>query len=210
MSRKLNVLVACECSGIVRDEFLKLGHYAISCDILPCDRPGEHHQGDVRELLEGNFWDLMIAHPPCTHLSVSGARWATDHWVKKQNHPEGGYWHDGSMKRLLQIEALEFVKALVNAPIPKICIENPVSIISSRIRKPDQWIQPWQFGHGETKKTGLWLKNLPNLTPTRIVKGREDRIHKMTPSEDRGKLRSITYTGIAKAFAKQWGGKVDE
>ena len=161
------------------------GHDAWSCDILPTDIPGKHYQGDVRDILE-NGWDMMICHPPCTHLAVSGAR-----------------WFKGKVAE--QTEALSFVRTLLDAPIPRIALENPVSIISSRIRKPDQTIQPWQFGHGETKATCLWLKNLPKLVPTNVVDGREARIHKMPPSPDRWKLRSKTYQGIADAMADQWG-----
>ena len=181
----MNVLVACEFSGTVRDAFTARGHYALSCDLLPSETPGEHYQGNVRDIL-GDNWDLMIAHPPCTHLAVSGARWFKD-------------------KQKEQKEALEFVIELMEAPIPKICIENPISIISTRIRKPDQIIQPWMFGHGETKATCLWLKNLPKLIPTDIVDGREPRIHNMPPGPDRWRERSRTYQGIAQAMAKQWG-----
>lgn len=182
----MKVLVACEYSGTVRDAFIRLGHDAMSCDLLPTDVPGPHYQGDVTDIL-GDGWDLMVAHPPCTHLAVSGARW----------------FH---LKQAEQAEALEFVRLLLNAPIERIALENPISIISSRIRKPDQVIQPWQFGHGETKATCLWLKGLPKLMPTDIVSGRENRIHKMPPSPDRWKKRSTTYAGIAKAMAEQWGG----
>lgn len=181
----MKVLVACEYSGVVRDAFSKLGHQVWSCDLLPTDNPGNHMQGDVIDALCLG-WDLMIAHPPCTHLAVSGARWFKN-------------------KKDEQKEALSFVQTLMNAPIPKICIENPVSIISTRIRKPDQIIQPWMFGHGETKTTCLWLKNLPKLKATNIVSGRSDRIHKMPPSKDRWKLRSLTYKGVAEAMASQWG-----
>ena len=184
----LKVLVACEYSGRVRDAFTHMGHFAMSCDLLPTDTPGLHYQGDVFEIIGGG-WDIMIAHPPCTHLAVSGAK----HFAAKQTSG-------------VQQEALEFVRQLLDAPIPKIALENPISIISSRIRKPDQIIQPWQFGHGETKATCLWLKGLPKLTPTNIVEGRDDRIHKMPPSPDRWKLRSTTYQGIADAMAAQWGG----
>ena len=180
----LRVLVACEYSGTVREAFKDLGHYAMSCDLLDTEIPGEHYKGDVRDILFDG-WDIMIAHPPCTHLAVSGARWFKD-------------------KQREQAEALEFVGLLMNAPIPRIAIENPISIISSRIRKPDQIIQPWQFGHGETKSTCLWLKNLPKLEPTNIVEGREQRIWKMPPSKDRWKERSRTFTGIAEAMASQW------
>ncbi len=183
----MNVLIACEYSGTVRDVFIAAGHNALSCDLLPSERPGPHFHGDVAGLLNGN-WDLLIAHPPCTHLAVSGAR----HFPAKIA--------DGR-----QQAALDFVRLLMNAPIPRIAIENPVSIISSRIRKPDQIIHPWQFGHGETKTTCLWLKNLPRLTPTQIVSGREPRIHRMPPSSDRWKERSRTYPGIAAAMADQWG-----
>lgn len=186
----MKVLVACEYSGVVRDAFIRAGHDALSCDLLPTDAPGPHYRGDVRDIL-GNGWDLMIAHPPCTHLAVSGARW----FQEKQQE---------------QAEALEFVRLLLNAPIHRIALENPVSIISSRIRKPTQIIQPWQFGHGETKATCLWLKNLPKLQPTDIVAGRESRIHKLPPSPDRWKIRSMTYPGIAEAMATQWGAEQEE
>ncbi len=181
----MRVLIACEYSGRVRDAFLALGHDAMSCDLLPTDVEGPHHMGDVTELLHMG-WDLMIAHPPCTHLAVSGSRWFKDK-VKEQ------------------AEALVFVQTLMDAPIPKIAIENPVSVISSRIRKPDQIIQPWQFGHGETKATCLWLKGLPKLTPTNVVEGREARVHRMPPGPDRWKERSRTYSGVADAMAAQWG-----
>ena len=182
----MKVLVACEYSGIVRDAFIAKGHDAISCDLLPTEQPGPHYQGAVFDIIDNGF-DLMIAHPPCTHLSVSGARWFKDK-LKEQK------------------EALEFVQALMfTTGIPKICIENPISIISSHIRKPDQIIQPWQFGHGETKATCLWLKGLPKLVPTDVVSGREARVHKMPPGLDRWKERSRTFKGIAKAMAEQWG-----
>lgn len=182
----MRILIACEYSGAVRDAFTAKGHDAISCDILPTDSDGPHIQGDVRDVL-GDGWDMMIAFPPCTHLAVSGARWF------KEKQADGR-----------QDAALDFVRLLMDAPIPRIAIENPVSIISSHIRKPDQTIQPWQFGHGETKRTCLWLKNLPKLTPTNIVEGREQRIWKMPPSKDRWKERSKTYQGIADAMAQQW------
>ena len=183
----MRVLVACEYSGTVRDAFAARGHDAWSCDLLPTERLGNHIHGDVLQHLHRN-WDLMIAHPPCTHLAVSGARWFKD-------------------KQIEQAEALDFVRRLLDAPIPRIALENPISIISSRIRKPDQVIQPWQFGHGETKATCLWLKNLPKLLPTNIVEGREARIHKMPPGPDRWKERSRTFEGIAQAMAEQWGGR---
>ena len=181
----MKALVACEFSGVVRDAFAALGHDATSCDLLPSERIGKHYQGDVRDMLTDG-WDLAICHPPCTHLAVSGARWFKE-------------------KRAEQEEALAFVRFLMDAPIPRICIENPVSVISSRIRRPDQIIQPWQFGHGETKATCLWLKGLPKLTPTDIVDGREARVHRMAPSPERWRERSRTFRGIAAAMAEQWG-----
>lgn len=189
----MRVLVACEFSGIVRDAFEARGHDAWSCDLLPSERPGKHMQGDALRLMGG--FDLMIAHPPCTHLAVSGSRWFKD-------------------KQAEQAEALEFVRRLMAAPIAKIAIENPVSIISSQIRKPDQIIQPWQFGHGETKATCLWLKGLPKLKPThqdlpllgvRGVAGRVARVHRMPPGPNRWRERSRTFQGIADAMADQWG-----
>jgi site-specific DNA-cytosine methylase len=180
----MKVLVACEYSGRVRDAFLAKGHDAISCDLLDTEVVGPHYKGDINDILYDG-WDLMVCHPPCTHLAVSGARWFKDK-VEEQK------------------EALAFIKILLEAPIKHIALENPVSIISSRFRKPDQIIQPWMFGHGETKATCLWLKNLPLLTPTDIVDGREARVHNMAPSPDRWKERSRTYEGIAKAMAEQW------
>ena len=179
--------MACEYSGIVRDAFRARGHDALSCDLLPTDRPGPHYQGDVRDILDDG-WHLMVAHPPCTDLAVSGAR----HFAAKIA--------DGRQQR-----ALDFVRLLLNAPVPKIALENPISVISSKIRKPDQIIQPWQFGHGETKATCLWLKGLPLLTPTDVVEGREQRVWRLPPSADRWKIRSTTFQGIADAMAAQWG-----
>ena len=195
----MKVLVACEYSGIVRDAFAAKGHDAWSCDILPTESPGNHFQGDVLEHLDKG-WDLMIAHPPCTHLAVSGARWFTE----------------GKKPWSLQEEALDFVRKLLNAPIDKIALENPVSVISTQIRKPNQIIQPFEYGHDVTKKTCLWLKNLPNLKPTKIVKpdivlvnGKKmSKMHYESfklPSKERSKVRSKFYTGIAKAMADQWG-----
>ena len=181
----MRVLVACEFSGVVRRAFRARGHNAWSCDLLDAEDGGQHIKGDVLKALNDG-WDMMIAHPPCTHLAVSGARWFKDKWRE-------------------QAEALDFVKALMDAPILRIAIENPISIISSRIRKPDQIIHPWQFGHGETKATCLWLKNLPRLIPTQVVEGREARVHRMPPGPDRWKDRSRTYEGIAAAMADQWG-----
>jgi hypothetical protein len=183
----MRVLVACEYSGRVRDAFIKRGHDAMSCDFLPTETPGPHYEGDVRDVI-GDGWDLMVCHPPCTHLAVSGAR----HFAAKKASG-------------VQDEALVFVRFLLDAPVTRIALENPVSIISSRIRKPNQIIQPWQFGHGETKATCLWLKNLPKLVPTNIVDGREARVHKMPPSPFRWKERSRTFQGIADAMANQWG-----
>ena len=180
----MKVLIACEFSGVVRDAFIAAGHDAMSCDLLPTESPGPHYQGDVRDVLS-EHWDLMVAHPPCTHLAVSGARY----FYRKQAE---------------QAEALDFVRLLMNAPIEHIAIENPISVISSRIRKPDQIIQPWQFGHGETKATCLWLKGLPKLQPANIVEGREQRVHKMPPSPTRWRERSRTFPGIALAMADQW------
>ena len=183
----MRVLIACEYSGVVRDAFLRGGADAMSCDLLPTDTPGPHYQGDVRDVIHAK-WDLMIAHPPCTDLAVSGAAWFKE---KRLN---------GS-----QAQGISFFMELMKAGIPMIAIENPICIMSSLFRKPDQIIQPWQYGHGETKATCLWLKNLPKLIPTNIVEGREQRIHKMPPSADRWKLRSTTFKGIADAMAQQWG-----
>ncbi len=181
----MKVLVACEFSGIVRNAFAKKGHDAWSCDLLETEISGNHIIGNVLDVIDRG-WDLMVAHPPCTYLAVSGARWF------KSRQKE-------------QKEALDFVEALMNAPIEKICIENPISVISSQIRKPDQIVQPWMFGHGETKATCLWLKNLPKLESTRVVNGREARIHLEPPSPDRWKNRSRTLKGIAQAMVSQWG-----
>lgn len=182
----MRVLIACEFSGTVRDAFASRGHDAWSCDLLPSDTLGKHIIGDVSALLGGG-WDILIAHPPCTHLAVSGARW----------------WKD---KAAEQAAALDFVRLLMGAPVQRIAVENPISCISTAVRKPDQIIQPWQYGHGETKATCLWLKGLPKLTPTNVVDGREARVHRLPQSPDRWALRSKTYQGIADAMAEQWGG----
>jgi len=190
----MNVLIACEFSGIVRDAFRRRGHNAWSCDLLPCEGDNQNHiEEDVYFCVRPRGihrwkWDLMIAHPPCTHLAVSGARWFRDK-VKEQ------------------ADAIRFVEMLWNTPIPRICIENPVGVLPrlSTLGKATQWIQPWQFGHGETKKTGLWLKGLQELKPTNIVDGREGRVWRMPPGPDRWKERSRTYPGIAEAMAEQWG-----
>ena len=181
----MRVLVACEFSGIVRDAFSERGHDAVSCDLLETESSGKHIKGDVRGVLDED-WDVMIAHPPCTHLAVSGAKWF-------------------KYKQREQAEALDFVRELMECDIPRIAVENPISVISSRIRKPDQIIQPWQFGHGETKATCLWLKNLPKLAPTNVVEGREQRVFRTPPSPDRWKIRSRMFEGIAQAMAEQWG-----
>jgi len=184
----MRILIACEFSGTVKRAFRKNGHNAWSCDLLPQNGSSEYHfHGNVKQWIY-NDWDMMIAFPPCTHLSSSGARW----FKEKQE--------DGR-----QQSAIDFFMYLANQPIPKIAIENPIGIMSTHYRKPDQIIHPWQFGHGETKSTCLWLKGLPKLKPTNIVKGRVARIHKMPPSKNRGLLRSITYQGIADAMADQWG-----
>lgn len=188
----MKVLVACEYSGRVRDAFLKRGHDAMSCDLLPTDVPGPHFQGDVREILDDS-WDLMIAHPPCTYLCNSGVRWL---------HEQEGRWE-------LMEESAVFFNSLWTADIPRIAVENPVmhryGKEAAGVSKATQTVQPWQYGHGETKATCLWLKNLPPLEPTDIVEGREAKVHKMPPSKDRWKLRSTTYQGIADAMAAQWG-----
>ena len=181
----MKILIGCEFSGIVREAFRKKGHEAWSCDIIPSDDNSKYHiQDDILNHLDDNY-DMLICFPPCTHLCSSGARWFKD-------------------KIPQQKEALEFIKKLLNCNIPKIALENPIGIISTRIKKPTQIIQPYEHGHGETKATCLWLKNLPKLKPTNIVNGREARIHNMPPTKDRSKLRSITYRGIAKAMAEQW------
>lgn len=196
----MRVLIACEYSGRVREAFRMRGFDAVSCDLLPTEQPGRHHQGDVREILD-QHWDLMIAHPPCTYLASSGL-----HWNNKV---------PGRAEKTE--EALEFVRALLDAPIKHIALENPVGCIGTRIRKASQSIQPWQFGDDASKQTCLWLKNLPKLTPTQIVEGRlvngkrrwanqtDSGQNKLGPSDDRWKERSYTYQGIANAMASQWG-----
>lgn len=185
----MRVLVACEYSGRVRDAFRAKGHHAISCDLLPTEAEGPHIQADVLPLL-GLGWDMIVAFPPCTHLSSSGSRW----WPDKRA--------DGR-----QQAAERFFMAIANAPAPMIAIENPVGRMSTVWREPDQIIQPWEYGHGETKATCLWLKGLPPLRPTNVVEGREPRVWKLPPSPDRAHLRSLTYQGIADAMAEQWGGE---
>lgn len=188
----MDILVACEFSGIVRDSFIKQGHNAVSCDLLPSESNlGPHYIGCVMDIIDDG-WDMMVAFPPCTHIASSGAAWFKDKRA------------DGRQKL-----GIDFFMKMVNAPIPMVCVENPVGIMSTVYRKPDQIIQPWQFGHGETKNTCLWLKNLPKLVPTNIVEGREQRVAMMSPGKDRWKKRSKTYTGIAKAMAEQWG-RIDD
>lgn len=200
---RVRVLIACESSGEVRRAFRDRGHDAWSCDLLPADDASQFHiqadallTAEIGHQAKGEYfpkpWDLMIAHPPCTHLSVSGARWFPEKVASGE-----------------QKAAINFFLSLAKSPIPRIAIENPVCIMSSVWRKPDQIIQPWQFGHGETKATCLWLKGLPHLVPTDVVPGRENRIHRMPPSPDRWKERSKTFTGIAQAMADQWGGYAD-
>jgi hypothetical protein len=187
----MKVLVACEFSGTVRDAFIKRGHDAWSCDLRDSETNGPHYRTDVRDIILSRTagpWDLMIAHPPCTHLAVSGARWF------KEKQADGRQW-----------EAVGFFLDMAHSPIERLCIENPVCIMSSLYRKPDQIIQPWQFGHGETKATCLWLKGLPKLQPTNVVEGRDHRIHRMPPGPERERERSRTYQGIADAMADQWG-----
>lgn len=182
----MNILIACEFSGIVREAFRAKGHNAFSCDLLPSEIPSQYHiQMNVEVALWMN-WDMMIAFPPCTHLAVSGARWFKD-------------------KKAEQAKALAFIHMLMYNDIPKICLENPIGIISTYIRKPDQIIQPWMFGHNETKATCLWLKNLPKLRPTKIIEQRLSLVYYASPSKDRWKFRSRTFTGIAQAMADQWG-----
>ena len=195
----MRILIACEYSGTVRDAFAAKGHYALSCDLLPTDAPGQHYEGDVFDIINDG-WDMMIAHPPCTYLSVSGMHWT----ARGLRNPQ------------LTEDALDFVRRLMAAPIPRIAVENPISVISSRIRKPDQIINPWQFGHDASKRTCLWLKELPLLTPIAIVEPRivngkkrwanqtDSGQNRLPPSEDRWKIRSETYTGIAQAMAEQW------
>lgn len=192
----MNVLVACEFSGIVRDAFTRKGHSAISCDLLPSEKEGQHIQHDVRIILNINF-DLLIAHPPCTYLCISGNRWMND----KKRFPN---------REQDRQSAIDFFMLFANSHIPKICIENPVGIMSKLYKKPTQTIQPWEFGHPENKLTCLWLKNLPKLKPTKLVYVDPDialanRIHHMQPGKERSRLRSLTYIGIANAMAEQWG-----
>ena len=192
----MNVLVACEFSGVVRDAFISRGHNAISCDLIPTESPGPHIQGNVINLLDFR-WDLVIAHPPCTYLANSGAL-RLYKGGKKENGKDIDRW-------LNMYDAATFFKAFFYARAPRIAVENPVMVGHAGIRKPDFTVQPWQFGHGEVKRTCFWTKRLPPLKPTNIVDGRAQRIANMAPSKDRSKLRGISYKGIAEAMADQWG-----
>jgi hypothetical protein len=203
----MKVLVACEESGVVRNAFAARGHLAVSCDLLPTESTGIHYHGDILDIINLG-WDLMIAHPPCTYITISANKWLKDQPPRKSGALVG------EARRLAQRGAIDFFIKLYNAPIKKVAIENPIGVMSSIFRKPDQVIQPWMFGHGETKATCLWLKNLPKLVWARetnlfeqktAVDGREQRIHKLAPSPDRAKIRSRTFSGIAKAMAEQWG-----
>lgn len=199
----MKVLIACEFSGVVRRAFRARGHDAWSCDILPAEDDSEYHiKGDVLEVLESG-WDLMIAHPPCTYLCRAG--W---HWVNKPDCATLPL--KGEPRRRAAKEAAEFFRKLLNAPIEKVAVENPRPICHVNLPPPTQFIQPWQFGHGELKETGLWLRGLRPLIPTHIVEGREARIHKMPPGSNRGKERSRFYEGIANAMAEQWGDPMND
>jgi hypothetical protein len=190
----MRVLVACEFSGVVRDAFSARGHDAWSCDLRDSERPGQHIRGDAREVVQRGSWDLLIAHPPCTHLASSGARW----WARKRAQVQMP-WGPGDPD-----SGLAFFRFFLDSSITRLCVENPVGL-ASRVTPPTQIIQPWQFGHGETKATCLWLRGLPPLKPTNVVDGRAARIHMMAPSLERERERSRTYAGIAQAMAEQWG-----
>jgi len=193
----MKILIACEFSGIVREAFLDKGHDAMSCDLLPTEQAGPHYQGDVFDIINDGF-DMMIAHPPCTYLTVSANK-----WLKNQPKRKSGALV-GVERRIARFTAANFFMFLVNAPIAKIAVENPIGYMSTKYRKPDQILQPWHFGHGETKATCLWLKDLPKLVPTEIVEGREQRLHHLCPTKNRWKERSLTFQGIANAMADQW------
>lgn len=206
----MRILIACEESGVVREAFRKRGHDAWSCDLMPSRIPGPHLQGDVFKWMSGKPgvcsttpfepWDMLLAFPPCTYLLCSGMRWFTT--IPKRPKPHVLY---GAERAIAREDAAKLFLALAGAHIERVCVENPIGIMSTRFRKPDQIIQPWQFGHGETKATCLWLKGLPLLVPTNIVPGREARIHKMRPGPNRSRDRSVTYQDIADAMAEQWG-----
>jgi hypothetical protein len=188
----MKIIIGCESSRVVAEAFEKLGHEVLSCDLLPSDKPGRHYQGNIFDVIDFP-WDLGIFHFPCTDSSVSGARHFEAKKLDGRYYASNALWLNGWRRA---------------AHIPKVCFEHPISVISSLFRKPDQIVQPWQFGHGETKATALWLRGLPLLQPTNIVEGRENRIWKMPPSENRWKERSRTYEGIAAAMAEQWGGEI--
>lgn len=194
----MRVLVACEFSGTVRDAFRRAGHDAVSCDLLPTEADGPHIVGDVLDVI-GDGWDLMIAHPPCTYLTVSANKWYSDDVTAAPGILTGDERDEA------RDEAIAFALALLTAPIPRIAVENPIGVLSTRIRAPSQIIHPWQFGHGEVKATCLWLRGLPRLRPTQIEAGRVDRLLRLPPSPDRWKERSKTFQGIADAMASQWG-----
>jgi len=200
----MKILVGCEESQAVTIELRKLGHEAYSCDLLPCSGgyPEWHYQEDIFKVINLKRWDMGIFFPPCTYLTVSGNKWFKDQPERKSGTLVG------KKRRYARLDAIDFFISLWNCKISKIAIENPIGVMSSRLRKPDQVLQPWMFGHGETKATCLWLKAVPKLMPTNIVEGREQKVHLLPKTKDRAKLRSKTYTGIAKAMAEQWGGRL--
>lgn len=198
----MRVLVGCEFSGTVGAAFQEAGHKVLTCDLRETERPDvPHYQGDLFDLIDGPaVWDLMVAHPPCTYLSGSGARWLS----QTPALPRPGVLY-GAARREAQRDAVAFVRRVMDAPIERIAVENPVGMLSSLYRPADQYVQPWEYGHGEIKRTGLWLKGLPKLIPTDIVVGREARVHRMAPGPDRERERSRFFPGIARAMAQQWG-----
>jgi hypothetical protein len=200
----MRVLVACEFSGVVRDAFIRHGHDAVSCDLLPTESDGPHIEGDVLDILDDG-WDLMVAHPPCTYLTNAGVRYLHDHVTSRRGNRASVYGED---RWEAMRESAAFFNALRSAPVPRVAVENPIPHKYARelIGRYDQLIQPWMFGHGETKATCLWLRGLPPLMATLVVEGREAKVHRMSPGPDRGKKRSVTYRGIADALARQWGG----
>lgn len=202
----MKILVGCEESQAVTIELRKLGHEAFSCDLKECSggHPEWHLKMDVFEAINLKKWDMGIFFPDCTYLTVSANKWYKDQPERKSGTLVG------KSRRDVREKAIEFFMKLYNCEIPKIAIENPIGVISSRFRKPNQVLQPWMFGHGETKATCLWLKNLPNLIPTNIVDGRKQRLHELTPSKDRATIRSKTFPGIAKAMAEQWAGNINQ
>jgi hypothetical protein len=202
MMKKMKILVGCEESQAVTIELRKLGHEAYSCDLLSCSggHPEWHMQMDIFEAIKSNKWDMLIAFPTCTYLTISANKWYKDQPERKSGTLVG------EKRRLARKYAIEFFMSLYFSNIPLIALENPIGVMSTEFRKPNQVLQPWMFGHGETKATCLWLKGLPNLKPTDIVNGREQRLHKLPPTKDRSMLRSKTFPGIAKAMAEQWAG----